>query len=177
MTCTCGIGPVSSQDHYAWCQRETRSRWTRTLDTIAMVAADVSFSERSAVGRALYAVLLADALNLSPAEASEMACQAAWTSPAQELADKARSLLDEADKAMMDVESGEGNGGRFYVGEHLPENVRLRAAELVNDGRKIQAIKLIREVTGLGLREGKAIAESLAVLPPVSNGYDNEPPF
>lgn len=138
-----------------------RSRWSRMLDTIAMVAADSSFGERSSVNRALYAVLLADALNLTPAEAAERACEAAWISPQRELSDKARALVEEADKAQMAVIESYGDGGRFYINAHLPESVREDVYRLVNAGQLINAIRLVREVTSLGIKEAKDIVDEM----------------
>jgi ribosomal protein L7/L12 len=46
----------------------------------------------------------------------------------------------------------------------LPENVR----EALAKGRKIEAIKLLREATGIGLKEAKDIVENNGPVPAVS---------
>lgn len=172
-----------------------RKRFARVLDTIAMVAADASFGERPAVARALYAVLLADTLDLTPAHASEKACEAAWNEPERELSRNTSRLVDEAERAMMAALNGEGDGGRFYVDRHVSDEVKGQVHELVNSGHKIAAIKILREETGLGLRECKELAEtfvdriperpmefnsrfaSLVDIGSSGDELENEPPF
>lgn len=44
----------------------------------------------------------------------------------------------------------------------VSESVKLGAAQYVREGRKITAIKYIRERTGMGLRDAKTVADSLA---------------
>jgi hypothetical protein len=43
----------------------------------------------------------------------------------------------------------------------IPENTRIRAQGLIGQDQMIHAIKVIREDTGMGLREAKEVAEAL----------------
>ncbi|GAA0373103.1 hypothetical protein GCM10009530_24240 [Microbispora corallina] len=43
----------------------------------------------------------------------------------------------------------------------ISAELQLRVRELYAEGRKIEAIKLVREQTGLGLKEAKAVADTL----------------
>lgn len=43
----------------------------------------------------------------------------------------------------------------------IPEDKRLALAQLIFAGQKIEAIKLHREITGLGLADAKAAVEAL----------------
>ena len=47
------------------------------------------------------------------------------------------------------------------VSKHLPPGVVLKARELLASGHKIEAIKNVREATGLGLAEAKALVDEL----------------
>ena len=47
----------------------------------------------------------------------------------------------------------------------IPENKRRELLELIGQGRKIDAIKIYREVTGLGLKESKDAVEAMEVGP------------
>lgn len=48
-----------------------------------------------------------------------------------------------------------------YVAPSSTEDPRLgEARQLARDGRKIEAIKVVREITGLGLKEAKDMVES-----------------
>jgi hypothetical protein len=55
----------------------------------------------------------------------------------------------------------------------LTEHLQLRARELIGQGKIIAAIKLIREETGLSLKEAKLAADNLAAgrTLPVPGGY------
>ena len=44
----------------------------------------------------------------------------------------------------------------------VSDSVKLGAAQYIREGRKIAAIKYIRERTGMGLRDAKSVADSLA---------------
>lgn len=43
----------------------------------------------------------------------------------------------------------------------IDSDLRTRAAQMIRDGRKIDAIGLIREETGMGLAEAETIADQL----------------
>jgi ribosomal protein L7/L12 len=47
------------------------------------------------------------------------------------------------------------------LGKTLTESLSKKAVELVRQGKKIQAIKLVREHTGMGLKEAKEEVEAL----------------
>jgi hypothetical protein len=49
----------------------------------------------------------------------------------------------------------------------ISADLQNRVRELLAAGKKIQAIKIIREETGLGLKEAKGVADSLAAGRPV----------
>ncbi|GIH26744.1 hypothetical protein Aph01nite_50540 [Acrocarpospora phusangensis] len=44
----------------------------------------------------------------------------------------------------------------------VPEHVQERIRELFAEGRKVEAIKVLRQETGLGLKEAKTTAEAIA---------------
>ena len=52
-------------------------------------------------------------------------------------------------------------GPRVDRASDLPESVLEEIAEQIRAGRKIEAIKLMREATGLGLKEAKEAVEDL----------------
>ena len=60
----------------------------------------------------------------------------------------------------------------------IPENKRRELLELIGQGRKIDAVKVYREVTGLGLKEAKDAVEAMGFAPqdPLSGGLRNPPP-
>lgn len=153
----------------------------RAYDAVAYVSAEISFSEAAAVRRALYAAMLSVRMNLSPAEAAQMATEAAWDDPQRSISDDVRNRIDAARRAQDREEWGyeqDDETARFLTVNHLPPHVRDRAAALMSEGRKIHAIKFVRDETGMGLREAKDACDSLATLPPVLHlPIDNEPPF
>lgn len=154
----------------------------RAYDTVAYVAAELSFSEAAAVRRALYAAMLSVRMNLSPAEAAELAPQAAWDDPQRSISDDVRARIDAASRSQDREEWGyaqDDETSRFLTVNHLPAHVRDRAVALMAEGSKIRAIKFVREETGMGLREAKDACDALAPLPrpAVHLLADNEPPF
>ncbi len=54
-----------------------------------------------------------------------------------------------------------GEEGSFDDRTNLPEETRRRIEELVREGKKIQAIKELRDATGLGLKEAKDYVDGL----------------
>jgi ribosomal protein L7/L12 len=152
----------------------------RAYLTMAYIAAENTF-DGSYVRRAMYAAMLAVELHLSPAEAAELSTQATWSDPHRSLSHAVDSLVDSARRAFdrdMDGEPHDDETAPFYTPVHVPEDVRIAASELAQNGRKIQAIKLIRNNTGIGLKEAKDIVESLVPMLPIRLHTDNnEPPF
>lgn len=57
----------------------------------------------------------------------------------------------------------------------VSENVKIGAAQYLRNGSKISAIKYIRERTGMGLRDAKNVADSLADDPAYMSAPANEP--
>ena len=66
----------------------------------------------------------------------------------------------EANKAERNKDLPEPAGGSLKKLPALSEEVRVQVEQLVQEGNTVEAIKLVREHTGLGLAEAKALVES-----------------
>jgi ribosomal protein L7/L12 len=69
--------------------------------------------------------------------------------------------LKEAKDAVDAMAAGHDISGVILPRLDVPATTEERARELIAQGRKIQAIKLIRAETGLGLKEAKDVADGL----------------
>ena len=56
--------------------------------------------------------------------------------------------------------------------EGLPEDLAPAVLAAIGTGRKVEAVKLVRSATGLGLREARSLVEELEA----RYGADDEPP-
>jgi len=71
-------------------------------------------------------------------------------------------ILDDLDKAI-------ASGDFEYVGIYVPENANVRISQqrfneiqkLLDAGKKIMAIKMLREISGIGLKDAKQGVEAL----------------
>lgn len=70
--------------------------------------------------------------------------------------------LKEAKDAVDAIAAGHDVSGVLLPRRDVPGTTEEQARELIAQGRKIQAIKLIREETGLGLKEAKNVADGLS---------------
>jgi ribosomal protein L7/L12 len=70
--------------------------------------------------------------------------------------------LKEAKDAVDAIAAGHDVSGVLLPHRDVPATAEERARELIAQGRRIQAIKLIREETGLGLKEAKNVADGLS---------------
>jgi len=70
--------------------------------------------------------------------------------------------LKEARDTVDAIAAGHDVSGVLLPRRDAPAATEERARELIARGRKIQAIKLIREETGLGLKEAKNVADGLS---------------
>jgi ribosomal protein L7/L12 len=75
--------------------------------------------------------------------------------------------LKEAKDAVDAVAAGHDISAVLLPCPDVPATTEERARKLIAQGRRIQAIKLIREETGLGLKEAKDVADGL-------NGFRHE---
>ena len=99
-------------------------------------------------------------------------------SPSDDLEQRIRSLLDQDQKiaaiklyreqtgaglaeAKVAVESLQAGGGLHVSDKQLPEGFEGEVLRLLGAGKKIPAIKLYRERTGVGLKEAKDAVEAL----------------
>lgn len=155
----------------------------RMTNTIAFVAAEMSSIERAAVTRALYAAMLAAELNIAPSNAADRSRDAAWLDPERGIADRVYMLVENAYRAQSLHEWGceqTSETSVYYADDHVPANVRDRAANLVATGRKIEAIRYVRDETGCSLSDAKDFVNDLhtnVTAINAANALDNEPPF
>jgi ribosomal protein L7/L12 len=143
------------------------------LNTLAYIAAENVGVEKSAVRSALYAASLAVEMNLSPAEAAQLATECAWDEP-QRTINAAVQLSVEQWETTQQAEL-------YAPAYHVAPDVREEVAELYNNGRKIAAIKMLREHTLLGPKECKDLAEVIGAEYSIHGTHsipaDNLPPF
>jgi ribosomal protein L7/L12 len=97
--------------------------------------------------------------------------------------DTALSILDEAQKFSQPVVANYTNMDKYALAALVRDEVRFSAARtFLSENKKIQAIKEIRNIFGIGLREAKDVADHIAseyytrTMPYVDSRYDN-PPF
>ena len=69
--------------------------------------------------------------------------------------------LKEAKDAVDAIAAGHDIPGELLPRPGISAATEERARELIAQGRKVQAIKLVREETGLGLKEAKDVADGL----------------
>lgn len=127
---------------------------TRILDTIAYIAAESSPNEKAVIARVLYAASLAAELNLTPAKASDVSAKAAWSGPARRISDESDARINDwrGIQVMEDCVD-------FW---HIAPDIREAARELICQGKKIQAIKLLKETGPYNLRQAKDIVDDIA---------------
>jgi ribosomal protein L7/L12 len=70
--------------------------------------------------------------------------------------------LNEANDAVDAIAAGHDVSGVLLPRRDVPATTEERARELIAQGRKIQAIKLIREEAGVDLMEAKNVADGLS---------------
>jgi ribosomal protein L7/L12 len=72
--------------------------------------------------------------------------------------------LKDAKDAVDAIAAGHDISEMLLPRQDVPADMAERARDLIAQGRKIQAVKLIREETGLGLKDAKDIADGLGGL-------------
>jgi ribosomal protein L7/L12 len=84
---------------------------------------------------------------------------------------------DQPDSAF--AERGEYNEEEYEEGEAFVDNYMQRVVEALKEGRKLQAIKILKDATGVGLREAKETVDQLCpeYLPKdfFKTDFDNKP--
>lgn len=95
-------------------------RADRILDTLAHLAATRTGSDGATLRHALYAALLASALNLSPADADDRAADPAWSDAERAVNERARELIEQASTAVWTPKPGDvvirtGHTGKWIV--------------------------------------------------------------
>lgn len=68
-------------------------------------------------------------------------------------------IVVENDFSQMPVTESGRQTGIVHSLADLPNNQKQEITKMLNDGRKVQAIKLLQDYTGLGLAEAKAIVD------------------
>lgn len=71
---------------------------------------------------------------------------------------EAKSVVENDFSQIQVTESGRQTGKVHSLAD-LPDNQKQEIANMLNDGRKVQAIKLLQDYTGLGLAEAKAVID------------------
>lgn len=68
-------------------------------------------------------------------------------------------IVVENDFSQIQVTESGRQTGKVHSLADLPDNQKQEITNMLNDGRKVQAIKLLQDYTGLGLAEAKAVID------------------